>query len=213
MLKAWRINLKKMKIINWVSLLGLITVFLTMTAFMQPNIKDNAHIIEPQTKILIENKNNRYLQNKEQPQIVVITVRRLNKLTPKILNDSKKRAFIVVGQKGKKRNVQIFSSKDLHSAFTAESRMNIIRAAEKDLRAKNNKAFNRGLRFVFRACATKIDQQYKYALDKYDLNNKEQDKVNHPRRIALPIAFAIVFLVIILMYFFRQIRNRNNMRK
>ncbi|MFR4967714.1 TPM domain-containing protein [Lactobacillus kalixensis] len=184
-------------------------VFVTMSGFVQPNIVDDAHIIDKQTQQLINEKNNRYLQNKEQPQIAVITVKRLNKLTPKHLDQIKRTAFIVVGQKGKKRNVQIYSTKDLHAAFTAESRMNIIRAASKELRSQKNSEFNKGLRFVFRACATKIDMQYQYSLDKYDLSQSEQDKIDHPRRVALPIALALVVIVVALMYFFRRIRSNN----
>lgn len=180
-----------------------------MTAFIQPNIQDDAHVINAQTRRLIEAKNNRYLQNKEQPQIAVITVNRLNNLTPKHLSKMKRTAYIVVGKKGSKKNVQIYSSKDLHSAFTAESRMNIIRAAAKDLRSNNKATFNRGLRFVFKACATRIDQQYQYSLDKYDLTSAQQDKINHPNRVALPIALAIAILVAALMYFFRRIRSKN----
>lgn len=181
-----------------------------MTGFVQPNLQDGAHIVNKQTRNLVEAKNNRYLQTSEQPQIAVITVKRLNKLTPKYLNDSKKTVFIVVGEKDNKRNVQIYSSKDLHSAFTAESRMNIIRTAGDELRSKSNAKFNSGLRFVFRACATKIDQQYQYSLDKYDLTNAEQNKISHPHRVALPIALALAVIVMGLIYVFRRVRNNTN---
>lgn len=108
--------------------MGLVTVFLITTGFVQPNIEDHAHILDKETRTLVTEKNNRYFQTKEQPQIVVITVKRLNKLTPKMLDHSKRTVFIVVGQKGKKRNVQIYSTKDLHSAFTEVARGNILRA-------------------------------------------------------------------------------------
>lgn len=182
--------------------------FLTLTAFVQPNIVDRAHILDHQTRQLIIAKNNRYLQTKEQPQIAVITVNRLNHLTPRQLNDSKRMAYIVVGQKGKKRNVQIYSTADLHSAFTADSRLNIIRAEVNQLRSPHPQKFNQGLRFVFRACATKIDQQYQYSLDKYDLSSAEQNKISHPHRLALPIALALAFLILILVYFFRRLRQQ-----
>lgn len=81
--------------------MGLVTVFLITTGFVQPNIEDHAHILDKETRTLITEKNNRYFQTKEQPQIVVITVKRLNKLTPKMLDHSKRTVFIVVGQKGK----------------------------------------------------------------------------------------------------------------
>lgn len=178
-----------------------------MTAFTAANVDDQAHIVNNQTKKLVEAKNNRYFQTKEEPHVVIKTVKRLNKLTPD-LKSGKRTAYIVVGQKGKKRNVQIFSTKDLHSAFTAESRLNIIRAASKDLRSSNNATFNKGLRFVFRACCTRIDQQYQYALDKYDLSNQELDQVNHPRRIALPIALALGVIVMALIYFLKKFRRK-----
>lgn len=185
-------------------------VFLTTTGFVQPNIEDGAHILNKETKILITEKNNRYFQTKEQPQISVITVKRLYKLTPKALNHSKRSVFIVVGQKGRKRNVQIFSTKDLHSAFTADARGNIIRAEVDKLRSHNNAKFNEGLRFVFRACATKVDQQYQYALDKYDLSTSEQNKISHPHRIALPIALALAFLIIAIVYVLKRFGRNNN---
>lgn len=201
--------MKKTKI-SLVSLIGLLLVFLTTTGFVQPNIEDGAHILNKETKTLITEKNNRYFQTKEQPQISVITVKRLYRLTPKALNHSKRSVFIVVGQKGKKRNVQIFSTKDLHGAFTADARANIIRAEVDKLRSRNNAKFNEGLRFVFRACATKVDQQYQYALDKYDLSTSEQNKISHPHRIALPIALALAFLIIAIVYVLKRFGRNNN---
>lgn len=203
MWKVWPINLKKTKI-NLAGLVGLLLVFLTTTGFVQPNIEDHAHILNKETETLITEKNNRYFQTKEQTQISVITVKRLNKLTPKALNRSKRLVFIVVGQKGEKRNVQIFSTKDLHGAFTADTRANIIRAEVDKLRSHNNATFNEGLRFVFRACATRVDQQYQYALDKYDLSTSEQNKISHPHRVALPIALALAFLIIGIVYVLKR---------
>lgn len=208
MWKAWHVNLKKTKTVI-ISLLALILLFVLGSGFVQPNIADHAHLLNKETKELIEAKNNRYLQTREQPQIAVITVKRLNHLTPKNLNYSKKCAYIVVGQKGKKKNVQIYSTKDLHGAFTADSRINIIRAAADDLRSPKPEVFNKGLRFVFRACATRIDQQYQYSLDKYDLTPAQQDKVSHPHRLALPLALGIVILVSALMYLFRRTRRQH----
>lgn len=209
MLKVWLINLKKLKITRIIAAFALAFVFVTMSGFVQANLEDNAHIVNRETKELITEKNNRYLQTKEKPQIAVVTVKRLNKLTPKHLSQTKKTVYIVVGQKGKKRNVQIYSSKDLHGAFTADARMNIIRAAGEKLRSTNNAKFNEGLRFVFRACATRIDKQYRYALDKYDLTDAEQDKIDHPKRVALPIALALVVVVMALIYFLRYVQNKN----
>lgn len=212
MWKVWPINLKKTKI-NLAGLVGLLLVFLTTTGFVQPNIEDHAHILNKETKTLITEKNNRYFQTKEQPQISVITVKRLNKLTPKALNCSKRLVFIVVGQKGEKRSVQIFSTKDMHGAFTADTRANIIRAEVDKLRSHNNATFNEGLRFVFRACATRVDQQYQYALDKYDLSTSEQNKISHPHRVALPIALALAFLIIGIVYVLKRFgRNSYNPR-
>ena len=212
MWKVWPINLKKTKI-NLAGLVGLLLVFLTTTGFVQPNIEDHAHILNKETKTLITEKNNRYFQTKEQPQISVITVKRLNKLTPKALNRLKRSVFIIVGQKGEKRNVQIFSTKDLHGAFTADTRANIIRAEVDKLRSHNNATFNEGLRFVFRACATRVDQQYQYALDKYDLSTSEQNKISHPHRVAFPIALALAFLIIGIVYVLKRFgRNSYNPR-
>lgn len=187
-----------------VSLLFLLTVLVIMTAFGQPNIYDHARLLDAQTVKLIRAKNNRYLQTREQPQVSVITVKHLSHLTPRHLNKSKRTAYVVVGAKKGKRNVQIFSSRDLHGTFTADVRMNIIRTAEDDLRSRNSARLNRGIRFVFRACTTQIDQRYQYSLDKYDLSARQMDKISHPHRVALPIALGIAVLVTALIYFFRR---------
>lgn len=186
-----------------VAVIALISLFLTTTAFSNPDLHDNCNLIEKETSKLIKEKNNRYLQTSEQPKIIVKTVNRVDHLTPKKLSKYKRTVFIIVGYKDKKKNVQIYSSKDLHSAFTADIRGNIIRSQSDQLRNNNKKEFNKGLRFVFRACATTIDQRYQYALDKYDLSNDERTQLTHPRRLALPIALALVLVIGGLLYFFK----------
>ena len=114
MWKVWPINLKKTRI-SLVGLVGLLLVFLTTTGFVQPNIEDHAHILNKETKTLITEKNNRYFQTKEQPQISVITVKRLNKLTPEALNVLSDRYLSV--DKRQEGNVQIFSTKDLRRLY------------------------------------------------------------------------------------------------
>ena len=213
MLRIWNKNLKKTRIDKVLACAILLLAFVTLSAFSVPNLSDNAHIVNTETKKLIAAKNGRYYQTKEQPQINVVTVNRLDNLTPKHLNKSKRQAFIVVGEKGTKKNVEIYSSKDLHDAFTADTRMNILRSASQDLKSNNNATFNRGLRYVFRACATKIDQQYNYALDKNDLTNQELNDLNHPNRIALPVAFAIVILAGALIWFLKYTQKKNNSQK
>lgn len=190
----------KTKLVAVIALFGL---FLTTTAFSNPDLHDNCNLVEKETSKLIKEKNNRYLQTSEQPKIIVKTVNRVDHLTPKKLSKYKRTVFIVVGYKDKKKNVQIYSSKDLHSAFTADIRGNIIRSQSDQLRSNNKKEFNKGLRFVFRACATTIDQRYQYALDKYDLSNDERTQLTHPRRLALPIALALVLVIGGLLYFFK----------
>lgn len=187
-----------------VAVIALISLFLTATAFSNPDLHDNCNLVEKETSKLIKEKNNRYLQTSEQPKIIVRTVNRVDHLTPKKLSKYKRTVFIVVGYKDKKKNVQIYSSKDLHSAFTADIRGNIIRSQSDQLRSNNKKEFNKGLRFVFRACATTIDQRYQYALDKYDLSNDERTQLTHPRRLALPIALALVLVIGGLLYFFKS---------
>lgn len=130
MLKDWLINLKRMKT-KLLIFIGLLLTFLTLSGFSQNNIEDNTHILNKETQELIIAKNNRYWQTKEQPQVVVKTVDRLNHLTPKTLNKQKNKVFIVIGVKKDKKNVQIYSTKDLHGAFTAESRASIIRVSRR----------------------------------------------------------------------------------
>lgn len=191
----------KTKLVAVIALFGL---FLTTTAFSNPDLHDNCNLVEKETSKLIKEKNNRYLQTSEQPKIIVKTVNRVDHLTPKKLSKYKRTVFIIVGYKDKKKNIQIYSSKDLHSAFTADIRGNIIRSQSDQLRSNNKKEFNKGLRFVFRACATTIDQRYQYALDKYDLSNDERTQLTHPRRLALPIALALVLVIGGLLYFFKS---------
>ncbi|WP_423788792.1 TPM domain-containing protein [Lactobacillus apis] len=200
---SWHVNWKMLKT-KLVAVIALISLFLTTTAFSNPDLHDNCNLVEKETSKLIKEKNNRYLQTSEQPKIIVKTVNRVDHLTPKKLSKYKRTVFIVVGYKDKKKNVQIYSSKDLHSAFTADIRGNIIRSQSDQLRSNNKKEFNKGLRFVFRACATTIDQRYQYALDKYDLSNDERTQLTHPRRLALPIALALVLVIGGLLYFFKS---------
>lgn len=199
----WHISWKmlKTKLAFFTALIG---VFLTMTGFTSPNIKDNSNLLERETSKLILAKNDRYFQTSEQPQIIVKTVNRVDHLTPAKLNKYKRTVFIVVGTKNKKRNVQIYSSKDLHSAFSADVRGNIIRSQSDKLRSTNKKEFNEGLRFVFRACATTIDQRYQYSLDEYDLSSNERAQLTHPHKVALPIALALGLVVGGLIYFFKN---------
>lgn len=199
----WHISWKmlKTKLVFFTALIG---VFITTTGFTSPNIKDNSNLLERETSKLILAKNDRYFQTSEQPQIIVKTVNRVDHLTPAKLNKYKRTVFIVVGTKNKKRNVQIYSSKDLHSAFSADVRGNIIRSQSDKLRSTNKKEFNEGLRFVFRACATTIDQRYQYSLDKYDLSSNERAQLTHPHKVALPIALALGLVVGGLIYFFKN---------
>ena len=199
----WHISWKMLKT-KLAFLTALIGVFLTTTGFTSPNIKDNSNLLERETSKLILAKNDRYFQTSEQPQIIVKTVNRVDHLTPAKLNKYKRTVFIVVGTKNKKRNVQIYSSKDLHSAFSADVRGNIIRSQSDKLRSTNKKEFNEGLRFVFRACATTIDQRYQYSLDKYDLSSNERAQLTHPHKVALPIALALGLVVGGLIYFFKN---------
>ncbi|WEV70645.1 TPM domain-containing protein [Lactobacillus sp. ESL0785] len=199
----------KTKLVLIASLCGL---FWTMTGMTNPNIQDNSHLLDHETNKLIIAKNDRYWQTGEQPQIIVRTINRIEQLTPKNLSKAKHTVYIIVGTKGKKHNVQIYSSKDLHAAFTADIRSNIIRSQSDKLRSSSKKQFNQGLRFVFRACATTIDQQYQYSFDKYDLTNDERSQIVHPHRLALPIALALVIVVAGLYYFFKrnlQLRSAN----
>lgn len=129
-----------------VAVIALIGLFLTTTAFSNPDLHDNCNLVEKETSKLIKEKNNRYLQTSEQPKIIVKTVNRVDHLTPKKLSKYKRTVFIIVGYKDKKKNVQIYSSKDLHSAFTADIRGNIIRSQSDQLRSNNKKEFNKGLR-------------------------------------------------------------------
>ena len=64
-----------------VAVIALISLFLTTTAFSNPDLHDNCNLVEKETSKLIKEKNNRYLQTSEQPKIIVKTVNRVDHLT------------------------------------------------------------------------------------------------------------------------------------
>ena len=111
MLRDWKKNLKKTKIINLFIFIFSIGVFLTSTAFIQDNLKDYANLTDQKTRQLIAEKNNRYLQTKEEPRIVVITLNRLDNLTPSRLNKLSGRLILSWGKKIKDENFKFIHQK------------------------------------------------------------------------------------------------------
>lgn len=183
-----------------------IVVFLVASGFKVYNVDDNANLLNKETVKLIVAKNDRYLQTKEQPQIIVRTYNRDTKLVPSKLDKLKKKVYLVIGTKKKRiSQVQIYATKDLHSFFTAGIRGNIIRNVTDKLNSKNKAKYNEGIRFIFRAISTQISKHYHYTLDQYDLPNSEQQKIERPHSMALPIAIGLVILIGMLMIFLKSI--------
>lgn len=84
---------------------------------------------------------------------------------------------------------------------------NIIRYAGDDLRSKQNKTFNDGIRKVFNACTTLVDQELNLPADKNTLSNEQLQKLNHPQSLNLVWAI-IVALAITVAFSWQKKRNK-----
>ena len=56
----------------------------------------------------------------------------------------------------------------------------------------------------------KLISSIRYALDKYDLTSSEQNKISHPHSVALPIALALAFLIMGIVYVLKKFGHRNS---
>lgn len=189
-----------------VSILFLIAACFFLTA-ASPNISDKAKIINHQNAEIVSGENRYYQTTKEKPRLVLSSQQGLKRMQPQRLNQSKRTVYIVVGQEKQKRSVQIFSSRDLHSAFTRTMRLNMIANKRKKLNSKNNKEFNQGLQFVIRACITQINQHYGFTSKVNTLTLREQMQLNHPRRLLIAIILGFLLVLTVFVFFYHKWRK------
>lgn len=173
---------------------------LVLIGSSQQFVFDNAQIFNAKTVKLIQNKNLNYQKTKIKPQIIVQTFNYMDNLKPKKIGA--KQLFIVVGQKDKKQNVQIYPGKDLQDIFTTQVINNIISSDLDELRSTKN--INQGIRYVFNACATLIDQKYKMPHDTNTLTDTQLQKIAHPRGMNLPIALLIAAIITLVGYLWHK---------
>lgn len=201
-LRAWLTNWSKSRI----SLLFLASLaFFSLAA--SPNIRDQAQVINHKNENIVAGENRYWRKTKPQPRLILISQKSLTKMQPAHLNRAKKTVYIVVGQAQGRRSVQIFSSRDLHSAFTRTVRLNMIAAKKDKLTATNNKEFNAGLEFVIRACITQINQHYDFSSQTNTLTLRERVQLNHPRRLRIAIIAGLVLVLAVFIFFYHKWRR------
>lgn len=157
----------------------------------QSQVDDPVGIFDPVTKQLVESKNQTYRKTKAKPQIKLVSVKSnaaLNKIKA-----NKKTAIIAVAHTPK-NNVQLIVGSSLKKPLSDLQTGNIIRYAGKDLRSSNSKKFNKGIRTVFNATATLIDQKYNFPGDKNTMTQEQLQKINHPQ--SMNMVWAIVVAVV-----------------
>ena len=186
--------------------LGILTLLAFFgLAMKQTNISDQAHIFNTTTKNLVTQKNDSYRTSKlsQKPEINLVSVtndKKFDNLKPK------KNQILIVTIHKQRNNVQILVGSNFEKILSSTTTSNIIRYAGDDLRSNKNKTFNQGIRTVFNACATLIDQQYHLPVDKNTLSSEQLQKINHPNSVNLVWGIIIAIIVTII---FSWYQNRN----
>jgi hypothetical protein len=197
---------KKLKLTKF-ALLLLMGLSLALLRADSSPVQDQAHLVNAANRQIVLSANQYYQQTKAKPQLILLTYQHLDHLQPAGLNRSQKSVYIVVGQKGQRRSVQLFSSRDLHNAFTRPLRLNIIGAKKQELAAKNPAEFNQGLHFVIRACITQINRHYNFDNQDNTLSLQEQLQLNHPRRLRWAIMAGLIIVLALFIFFYRKWRR------
>lgn len=175
-------------------------------AMTQASVIDQAHIFNQVTNNLVTQKNETYQKTKlkEKPIVNLVSVtsnRAFKQLKPR------KNQIIIVTIHQQKNNVQILVGSKFKKVLPVTTTNNIIRYAGDDLRSKQNKTFNKGIRKVFNACTTLIDQELNLPADKNTLSSVQLQKVNHPQSLNLVWAI-IVALAITVAFSWQKKRNK-----
>lgn len=163
--------------------LGILTLLAFFgLAMKQPNVNDHAHIYNATTSKLVSEKNETYQTSKLKEKPVIDLVSITNNDAFKRLKPHKNQVLIVTIHQ-KKNNVQILVGSNFKKTLSATTTSNIIRYAGDELRSSNNRTFNKGIRKVFNACTTLIDQELRLPADKNALSNNQLQKINHPQSV------------------------------
>lgn len=187
--------------------LGILTLLAFFClAMKQPNVNDHAHIYNATTNKLVSEKNETYQTSKLKEKPVINLVSITNNDAFKRLKPHKNQVLIVTIHQ-KKNNVQILVGSNFKKTLSATTTSNIIRYAGDELRSSNNRTFNKGIRKVFNACTTLIDQQLSLPADKNALSNNQLQKINHPQSVNL-VWGIIIALGATIVFSWYQRRNR-----
>lgn len=187
--------------------LGILTLLAFFgLAMKQPNVNDHAHIYNATTNKLVSEKNETYQTSKLKEKPVIDLVSITNNDAFKRLKPHKNQVLIVTIHQ-KKNNVQILVGSNFKKKLSATTTSNILRYAGDDLRSSNNRTFNKGIRKVFNACTTLIDQELSLPADKNALSNNQLQKINHPQSVNL-VWGIIIALGATIVFSWYQRRNR-----
>ena len=187
--------------------LGILTLLAFFgLAMKQPNVNDHAHIYNVTTNKLVSEKNETYQTSKLKEKPVIDLVSITNNDAFKRLKPHKNQVLIVTIHQ-KKNNVQILVGSNFKKKLSATTTSNILRYAGDDLRSSNNRTFNKGIRKVFNACTTLIDQELSLPADKNALSNNQLQKINHPQSVNL-VWGIIIALGATIVFSWYQRRNR-----
>ena len=187
--------------------LGILTLLAFFgLAMKQPNVNDHAHIYNATTNKLVSEKNETYQTSKLKEKPVIDLVSITNNDAFKRLKPHKNQVLIVTIHQ-KKNNVQILVGSNFKKTLSATTTSNIIRYAGDELRSSNNRTFNKGIRKVFNACTTLIDQEIRLPADKNALSNNQLQKINHPQSVNLVWGIIIAIGATIVFSWYQR-RNR-----
>lgn len=189
--------------------LALLLAFFTLTGASSFFVQDNAHLINTDTKQIVEKKNAKYQKTTAHPIIIVETLKHAKKIQPDGLNKATRTVYIVIniGKDGNKR-AYLYSSRDLHSQFTAQVRRNILSYTAGNISSDDSLAFNQGVQDLFQICTTLVDQGLDLKKDSQDLTNEELNHIIKPADLRIPIMVALGVVVLALITFLRHIAKQ-----
>ena len=175
-------------------------------AMKQSNVSDQAHIFNIPTNKLVSEKNEAYQASKLKEKPVIDLVSVTNNDAFKRLKPHKNQVLIVTIHQ-KKNNIQILVGSNFKKTLSSTTTSNIIRYAGNELRSSNNSTFNKGIRSVFNACTTLIDQELNLPADKNALSSTQLQKINHPQSVNF-VWGIIIALGATIVFSWYQRRNR-----
>ncbi|MFD2307465.1 TPM domain-containing protein [Enterococcus termitis] len=148
---------------------------------------DELSILTEETQRLIDNKGDYYKTQAENPQVVVGVIESTNGDSIdsyaadlfekwKIGNQEQDNGILILyALNDGDRNVRIEVGYGLEEVITDSTAMNILVDQKEKLKSSDPEQINEGLRYVFNAVTTLIDQKYEYPLDEHALSQSELD--------------------------------------